>query len=164
MEYFSPFPLITRDSQQLTNITARANILKDIKTNLSMYQNYLVGDNERPEDVAYKFYGDANLFWVILLCNDIDDPYYDWVLNDTELNEYLVDKYGSLNAVYAVKWYVTTAGSTLGAGVVVNFGTPFSTPVTNYDYETQLNEERRKIKILKGTYISQLLSEIKNIY
>lgn len=163
MEYFSAFKSIDYNDENIKNITLRANILKDIKKNTTLYQNYIIRDGERPEDIAYKFYDDAKLFWIILLSNDIDDPYHGWPLTASALMEYIENLYG-INNIYSVKHYITTENSDLGAGIIVNFGTPFSTPVTNYDYEYTLNEEKRKIKILKVGYLNQLLSEFAGIF
>jgi len=37
------------------------------------------------------------------------------------------------------------------------------TGVTNYDYEVKLNEEKRKILILKPQYLSVFINDMKNI-
>jgi hypothetical protein len=66
-------------------------------------------------------------------------------------------------------------------GITVNFGTnSFSvnylntqnnvikdsnsnTPITNYEYEVRLNENKRKILILKPQYLSVFVSDMRNI-
>ena len=35
--------------------------------------------------------------------------------------------------------------------------------ITNYDYETKLNEEKRRIRVLKSVYIGSFISEHKQI-
>jgi hypothetical protein len=42
-------------------------------------------------------------------------------------------------------------------------GTSISVPVSNYEYEIQLNEEKRKIVILKPQYLSLVMSDLKRI-
>lgn len=163
MEYFSKFPKIEYNDALIQDITARVDFLKKIKNNVSVFQYFTIPDGQRPEDIAHKLYGDPTLYWIILYLNDIVNPYTDWPLSEEQLLEAIKTKYGVEN-VYADHHYVTTEDSSLGAGVVVNFGTPFSTVVSNYTYEFELNEEKRKIKILKLFYLQQVLQEYKNAF
>jgi hypothetical protein len=163
MEYFSQFPTIEYDGKKLKNITARVDFLKRIKNNVALFQNIIIPDDKRPEDIAQIYYGDSTLYWIILYINDIINPYFDWPLNEDQLVNYIKEKYGVEN-VYSTKHYVTTEESELGEGVVVNFGTPFSREVTNYEYEFDLNEDKRKIKLLKRSFIPQVLTEFKNTF
>ena len=65
--------------------------------------------------------------------------------------------------------FVGTVTSSTGSLIKVNFGGSSSntiTPVasiTNYDYETKQNEEKRRIKILKPEYLPLFLTNHKNI-
>jgi phage-related protein len=160
MEYFSAFPKTTFNNTTITDITVRLNFIKKIKDNAALFEYIILRQDERAEDVAFRYYKDPNLYWIILFINDVVDPYYDWVLSDDALFTFVQDKYGVEN-VYAVHHYKTTSSSELGEDVWVDFGTPFSIPVSNYDYEQELNEEKRKIKVLKPVYIAQVLSEYK---
>lgn len=157
-EYFTYFPKVVVNDSIMTDITVRVNILRSIKNNVSVYQYYTLSNAERPEDVALSVYGDMSLFWIVLLMNDIINPYYDWLLTDDRLYDYVGDKYGT-DKIYSIHHYETTSKSDIGSGKWVDFGTPFSQAVTNYDYEYSLNEEKRRIKILKPQYISQVLAE-----
>ena len=65
--------------------------------------------------------------------------------------------------------FVGTVTSSTGSLIKVNFGGSSSntiTPVasiTNYDYEVKVNEEKRKIRVLKPEYIGAFLSEHEQI-
>jgi hypothetical protein len=163
MEYFSSFPKIEYNKTSITDITKRIDFFEKIKDNLSIYSFYVIKDNERPEDVAYKFYKDPNLYWIILYINNIININKDWIMNNELLLKYCSDKYGA-NNVYAIHHYETNAQSELGEGVLVNSGSPFSFSVTNFDYENNINERKREIKILKPEYIKQVVNEYRDIF
>ena len=86
------------------------------------------------------------------------DPFHDWLLTEERLLEYISDKYGAEN-IYSTHHYETTSSSDLGEGVWVSSDEPFSTEVTNYTHESEVNEQKRQIKILKNRYVQQVLSE-----
>jgi hypothetical protein len=156
--YFSSFPKTYRDGRQLTNVAIRLDFLSRIKDNVSLFEFLQLKDGQRPEDVALEIYGDTNLYWLVLYMNDIINPYHDWLLSEERLLEYVVEKYGSQNA-FAVHHYETTAAHTLGEGIWVNAGEPLSKSVTNYTHELTINEQKRRIKILKPRYVPQVLAE-----
>lgn len=158
---FESYPNIVYNKRSVKDITIRLDFLSRIKNNVSLFSFHNLKDGERPEDVALQFYGDPELFWIVLYINNVIDPYYDWLLTEDRLQEYIQRKYGAEN-VGAVHHYETTSQSDLGAGVWASLGTPFITPISNYSYESSLNEEKRKIKLLKGRYLQQVLTEYKN--
>lgn len=159
--YFSNFPQIEYNSRIVKDITIRIDALTKIKDNVVLFQQYNISSQERPEDIAFKFYGDADLYWIILYVNEIIDPYYDWPLTDKRLYDHVVLNYGVEN-VTATHHYETTDDHELGTGIIVSQTEPFSTPISNYTHEETINESKRKIKILKRNYIQQVLTEYKN--
>lgn len=156
--YFSDYPKIDYNGRYVKDITIRLDFLTRIKNNVSLFQFENLVDGERLEDIASKFYGDPELFWIVMYINDIVDPYYDWLLTEQRLHEYIVNKYGA-NNVNAVHHYETTDHHDLGAGVWCSSDEPFSTQVSNYTHEKNKNESKRKIKILKNRYVQQVLTE-----
>lgn len=157
-EFFSSFPTITYNKTQLKDLTVRLDFIKNVKSNVTVFEYFLLRDGQRPEDVATIYYGNPHLYWIVLFINDKIDPYYDWLLTDDQLYKFVVNKYGVEN-LYTIHHYETTSQSDLGEGVWVNQGTIYSTPVSNYTYEQKLNEEKRKIKLLKRSYLQQVISE-----
>lgn len=79
-----------------TNILTKTQFVKDVLENTDLYYDYNVKDNEKPEDIAYKLYGDSKRHWIILLANQITDPQYDWVLGKNAFEEYVNKKYSSI--------------------------------------------------------------------
>lgn len=157
-KYFTGFPKVKFDNKIITDITKRLNIIKGVRNNTVVYENITVTSGHTPEQIAHKYYGDPDLFWVVLYLNDIVDPYTDWLMTEEQLQEYVSCKYGVEN-IYNVHHWETTSQSDMGAGIWVNQGTPFSKSITNMEYEDLLNEKKRQIKMLKPFYLRQIVQE-----
>jgi len=103
--YFKSFPFTyysldnATTVQVVTNITNRATLSEETKTNLGLFDEYDVKDGETPELVADKFYSNPDLHWLVLHYNDILDPRFDWPLDTNNLNRYIAGKYNDVNAV-----------------------------------------------------------------
>lgn len=88
------------------DISTRVAVFEEIKKSNAGLVNYLVRDGQRADQVAWAYYGDDRLAWVIYLVNDIIDPWHDWPLGSQDLEDHIISKYGSLNAAQEkiVKW------------------------------------------------------------
>ena len=75
-----------------------------------LFDNYDVQDGEKPEDVAFKWYGDADLHWVILMTNNVTDRYYEWPMTQPQFQNFIEDKYGLAN-IDAIHHYEITQAS-----------------------------------------------------
>ena len=77
-KYFNQFPKIdynisgaSGNTKVVTDIFRRVKARSKLMKNLTLVDKYDVQEGEKPEDVAYKAYGDADYFWVITLINNI---------------------------------------------------------------------------------------------
>jgi len=103
-KFFSYFPRVAYDIagnrysnyQSVTNIFFRLRVIREVLNNISAYHYYQLHEDETPEILAEKYYGDPEAHWIILLANEIVDPQYDWYLSDREFRNYIVKKYGSI--------------------------------------------------------------------
>jgi hypothetical protein len=101
MPYFTYFPSIsyTTDPTDLTkviavkDITVRAKISDYFKNSALASLPYEIQDGERPETLAHRVYDRSDLHWVILMFNEIHDPYFEWPLSSAELESKLQAKY-----------------------------------------------------------------------
>lgn len=106
--YFESFPKLlysqnnNRDFNIVPDVLRRAVVEKIASLNASYFDQYDVGEGETPETVADKFYDDPTLHWVILHVNEILDPRFEWPLSETQLQEYALAKYGSIDAINEV--------------------------------------------------------------
>jgi hypothetical protein len=99
MAFFQKFPLIRYDVNKtgsrklVTNIMRRVVMRQKIKDQSDFFDVYVIPEGETPEMTANKFYGSSELHWVILLLNDIFNPYYDWPLSAQSMEKFLLKKY-----------------------------------------------------------------------
>jgi hypothetical protein len=180
------------NSKVMTNIMARVSIIPQILNNPAVYYEYDIQDGDTPEIIAHKYYGDSYRYWLVLFANQLMDPQWDWPLSGNELSAYLVEKYGvGYNTYTEIHHYekiitqfdygtnttttnkVTVDEDTYNA--IVSQTNVFSLPtgdvsitvdklaVSVYDYELDLNEQKRSIKILNTAYVNQVEEEFKKL-
>lgn len=188
MPYFENFPLIKykidKNSFNSVNILSRSIILSDVFDSVDAFYPYIIKDYERPDTLSYDFYGDSNYDWVIYFSNLIIDPYFDWPLFPGTFEKFLEDKYKK--TIYElqshINHYVYKGNSTQSQENINRISwkmSPFTfktllsinspdtvgwEPIYTYDYETELNDNKRSIKILNSAYIDQISLEISRIF
>lgn len=155
MPYFDQFPktYYTFDNVNatlITNFMARVAISDDLKNNVMLYDQYTIIDGETPEIVADQVYGDPQLHWIILLTNEIVDPRYDWCLSQDHLLYLCQNKYTN---IYGIHHYEDSKG------YIVDSNFPGAVSISNYDYEDQLNEQKRIIKIMNQNLVKEFIKE-----
>ena len=75
--YFSMFPKGYYDLKGdgnpkiVTDLMRRVKVRAKIKDEASLYDSYDVTDGDTPESIAFKFYGNSELHWVILMLNNV---------------------------------------------------------------------------------------------
>jgi hypothetical protein len=92
-----PYPNLEADDNTfriMKNILTRSGFLSEILENSAVFYDYQVKDGETPEIIAHKLYGSVDRFWLVLLFNNIMNPYYDFPLTSDQLNDLIQDKYG----------------------------------------------------------------------
>jgi len=172
MSYFSQFPKLAYDMKGnnvrklLPDILRRVKLRAKIKSGGMLFDRYDVKDGEKPEDIAFKWFGDAELHWVILMTNNITDRYYDWPLNHAQFAEFITDKYG--DNVDAVHHYEIPrdSGRTTGQGpsdyshlVEVNSDTDNATSISNRQFEEREQDKKRQIQLLDKSLVGDFITE-----
>lgn len=120
--YFQKFPktLYTLDdyksAQLVTSILSRITFSEDLKTNLSIYDEYDIRDGETPEILADILYDNPELHWIILHLNDILDPRFEWPLPTHTLVSHLQQKY---NNIYGIHHYEDNNGNYVNGNVTL---------------------------------------------
>ena len=170
---------------EVKNLFKRAKLREDIFSDLSFFVKYSIIGDERPDNVAYKFYNDSTLDWLVLLSNNIINIQTEWPLSQQGFYNFLIDKYGTDEALYDVHHYETIQVKTSGGATVVPAGltvpsdysisyfdsdieqtvtnTNITVEVTNYDYEEKIQDEKRNIFILKPTYLNVIFNDLDDI-
>ena len=111
MEYVSRTLERSSNDEFITvkNIFKRARLREDIAGSATVYNYFSVPGNFRPDQCADRVYGDPHLDWVILITNNIQNIHEDWPMDDLTFRKYLLDKYGSEEALEDIHHYETTA-------------------------------------------------------
>ena len=173
MSYFSKFPLFAYDIKNNNNYKLLPDILRRVKLRTlvksggMLFDKYDVKEGEKPEDIAYKWFGDAELHWVILMTNNVTDRYYGWPMNQAQFAEFLTDKYGAGNEDAIHHYEVTKdSGRTTGQGpsdyshkVEVNSDTDNASSISNREYEERDQDSKRQIKLLNKSFLGDFIAE-----
>ena len=184
--YFRPFPLIRYDIKKnklpllLTNVTARYKIRDILKNRVAIYYDYIVKDGDRPDNIAFKYYEDETLDWLIYLVNDIIDPYYDWPLDQDAFNRYIRTLYGSVagakGTVFEYRKIITKQkvlfdGTNVPERYIVvdqntynTLGTTDRREVDAYEYYEEENNNKRRIRLLDKRFAANVKSEVEVIF
>lgn len=116
--YVPNFAYVSRDAdeQNISNYTAVKNLFKrgklreDIFGDLQFFEKYQILGDERPDNVAFKFYEDETLDWVVLLSNNILNVQNEWPLPQSSFDRIMLEKYGSYEDLYSgIHHYETEA-------------------------------------------------------
>lgn len=86
---------------QVKNLFKRGKLRDDIFGSLTFFEKYSIIGDERPDNVAFKFYGNETLDWVILLSNNILNIQSEWPMSQYTFDKYLLEKYGSYEELYS---------------------------------------------------------------
>ena len=89
-QYFQKFPLISYRDNISVDITRRVDFDSNIKSYIQAFYEYVLTEDQRIEDVAFNYYNDVDLDWLIYLSNDIIDPYFDVPLTNKQFDSYII--------------------------------------------------------------------------
>lgn len=109
LEYVNRFPNTKSNDETVVakNLFKRAQLREDILSIITGFDYYSIIDGERPDQIAEKLYGEAELDWIILVANNIINLENDWPLTPSQLNSYMINKYGSEEAINQIRYYKT---------------------------------------------------------
>ena len=168
--YFSKFPLTVYDIKGnkeyklLPDILRRVKLRSSLSSSRFVFDKYNVKEGENPEDVAFKYYGDAQYHWVILITNNITDRFYQWPMTQPDFEDFLTDKYGA-GSEDAVHHYelAQTSGATSSIDeshmLEVNSDTDNATSISNRQFEERIQNDLRQIRLLDERYLDSFTEE-----
>ena len=185
-EYVSRLPdSKISDYNPVKNLFMRGKLREDIFQNVAVFTKYEVKGDDRPDNVAFEFYGDANLDWLVLTCNNIINVYDEWPMSQFNFENYLLDKYDTYENINATHHYETTEVKNSKGVVIVPAGlevdsdysisfydeqiegmTTVSSPVTeitNYHYEEKLQQDKRNIFLLKARFLNVVKDDLEEM-
>ena len=176
---FLPEKVSSLDFVEVKNIFRRVKMRDDLQNNFTLFNKYDIPEGGRPDTVAEELYGSANFDWIVLTVAGIINVRNEWPLSNQDLFKYVDNKYGdSINSTrfFETKEVKDSNGRLiLSKGKIVdsNFtipkpGEPTATlnpvvGISNFEYETRLNEEKRNIFILREEYLQEFLDDMRQI-
>ena len=169
------------DFQIVKNLFKREVLRDDVINDITNFTRYSIEGDERADQIAYKFYNDSGLDWIILTANNIIHVRDEWPMSNRDFLTYINQKYTS-DQLSNVHHYETReirdSSNTLiqKAGIYVKSDhsvtyidegstiTKSSIKTVSYlQHETDLNDAKRNILVLRRDYISTVLRDIGDV-
>ena len=172
------------DYTRVKNLFMRGKLREDIFQDTTTFEKYSIEGDDRPDNVAEKYYGNSSYDWIVLLSNNIINIYEEWPLPQAGWDAYLLEKYNNdYDTLYnGVHHYdsnevknskggvIFPGGVRVGAAQSVSYFdqaaneqttvNPVSKAITNYEYENRINDDKRNIFLLKPIYIPVIRDDI----
>jgi hypothetical protein len=201
-QYFRNFPLrsYTLDPNDLpgqylvvTDIFKRVRVHSSVLNDARVYYPYQIKDGDTLENIAHRYYGQSEYYWVILLINEMIDPLRNWPKSYQAFLNYIEDQYGSIEtAMNSIHHYekiitkVNSGGETTTETYIIDLEeyntlvnmvpevysfddggtvtvTTTRSSVDSYTYEENENEAKRSIILLKAQYVDQIKHELETL-
>ena len=173
------------DYIRVKNLFKKGIIREDIFQDVSFFTKYQIVGDDRPDNVAFKVYGDSSLDWLVLQSNNIVNIQTEWPLSQRNFDRFMLEKYNTYDNLYNGIHHYETIETKNSNGVVIipggqqvpsDYSVTFydnklkqmitsseKTTVTNYDYEDQIQTDKRNIFLLKREYIPVVRDDIEDI-
>ena len=161
-KYFNKINYNVRGVKNNVNFDVITNILERVRLKLNFiksqafFAQHQIIDGETPEFLAYSYYGNTELHWIILYSQQATNPYYDWPLTYFDLQKFVNKKYGVAN-INAIHHYEDADG------YEVDSTAAGATSVTNFIYEETLNDAKRNLTVIRSEYVSNVVNEFKKL-
>ena len=97
----------SRDYLLIKNIFRRTKLFDFLENNVSLLDKFTIGDGDRPDTVAEEMYGDASLDYIVVLVAGITNIIDEWPLQDYQVYDFALQKYGSEEKMNEIKYYQT---------------------------------------------------------
>ena len=173
------------DYLRVKNLFKRTKISQTIFDDLTYFTKYQVIADERPDNIAYKIYGDSNLDWMVMLANNITNLQNEWPLEEQSFYRFLINKYGSEAGIESVHHYesqkvidskekvIVPKGLEVPSNYSVTFldsgtrteqiRTNITDEITNRQYEEKIQDEKRNIFLIKPRFTGLILEEMERV-
>ena len=181
----------TKDGQFISNYTQVKNFFKkgklreDLFQDLTVFEKYSIRGDDRPDNVANEIYDDPTLDWVVLMSNNTINIQNEWPLNQQAFESYVLDKYGTIEKLNEIHHYesnevkdtngviIFPKGVRVSAAQSVSYFEPLSEElvtvnpvakaVTNYQHEEKINDDKRRIFLIKPIYLNVVFDDLEEM-
>ena len=170
---------------KVKNLFKRGFLREDIFQDLAFFTKYQIIGDDRPDNVAFTNYNDSTLDWLVLMANNILNVTDEWPIAQSSFDEMMLERYGSYDTLFnGLHHYETIEVKDSRNRIIVPSGLKVDSnysitffddnadqlktltpviPVTNYQYEEKINNEKRNIYLLKPEYIQVVRDDIEVI-
>ena len=118
MGYFNELPNIAYQSPLshknssryyiiIKNLFRRTKLFDHLSGSVSALDRFVIENGERPDTVAELLYGDSRLDYIVILVAGITNINHQWPLEDHQVYNYALDKYGSDEKLNGIHHYET---------------------------------------------------------
>ena len=107
--YQSPLShkISARDYIVIKNIFRSAKLMDYVRSGVIAHQKLVIKDGDRPDTLADFLYGDSSLDYIVILVAGITNINHEWPLQDYQVYDYALQKYGTQEKMNAIKYYKT---------------------------------------------------------
>lgn len=174
------YPFSDSDFIIAKNFFKRFRINEDVFDNVVLFNEVAISaGNARIEQVALQAYGREDYDWIIILTNNLINPLFDWPLSNellrkqveksykdpyNEIRHYQVEENDYLippGTVVDETWYNTSHKYWNGTEIAEYRGRDVARPITQFEYESQENEKKRTIYLLKPRFVQAFIDDIR---
>ena len=173
------------DYLRVKNLFKRTKIAQTVFNDLTYFTKYQIIADDRPDNIAYKVYGDSNLDWMVMLANNITNLQNEWPLEEQSFYRFLINKYGSEAGIESVHHYesqkvidskekvIVPKGLEVPSNYSVTFldsgtkteqiRTNITDAITNRQFEERVQDEKRNIFLIKPRFIGLIIEEMERV-
>jgi len=174
------------DYSTVKNLFKKGKLREDIFQELTFFEKYQISGDDRPDNVANEVYNDPTLDWIVLTSNNILNIQTEWPMPQATFDAFLLEKYGNYDTLYnGIHHYesnqvknsqdvvIFPKGVRVGAAQSVSYYDYFadsqvtidnvSRPITNYEYEEKINNDKRNIFLLKPQYLNIVFDDLEEM-
>jgi len=173
------------DYLRVKNLFKRTKISQTVFDDLTYFTKYQIIADERPDNIAYKIYGDSNLDWMVMIANNITNLQNEWPLEEQSFYRFLINKYGSEAGIESVHHYesqkvidskekvIVPKGLEVPSNYSITFldsgtkteqiRTNITDAITNRQFEERVQDEKRNIFLIKPRFIGLIIEEMERV-
>lgn len=159
LEYISVFKERNYNNEYTLakNLFKRPKLREDLAKVVTAFEYYQIIGNERPDQIAEKYYSNAELDWIILITNNITNYNEEWPLDHDSLYNYMIDKYGSEENLEKIHHYETVEYKDELGRVLIKGGLQVD-PGTSEVIETTETSDEYVLQSFPTSNINQFVS------
>jgi len=144
------------------DIFQRVGLDRQLTSALAL-ESYYIKEGETPDILANNIYGSSRYHWVILTVNDIVSLHDEWPKLDSEMYNYTSDKYGAGNHINDHHYRLASDNTIIVDYDPVGISDGTVEVVSNFMHESEINEKKRQIFLLKKELLARFLINYKEL-